>query len=135
MPQTFAVAVKALIQTPEGKFLILFKSDTEDVNPHDFDVPGGRVQRGEKLEDAITREIKEETNLNVSIEKVSRARGFTQKEMHLVGITYLVHCEETNDIVLSGEHTDFSRKTKEEILAGDFPNRLKEEIMTVSLEK
>jgi hypothetical protein len=39
MPNTFAVAVKALIQNPEGKFLILFKSDTEEVNPHDFDVP------------------------------------------------------------------------------------------------
>jgi hypothetical protein len=39
MSETFAIATKALIQNPEGKFLILFKSDTEDVNPHDFDIP------------------------------------------------------------------------------------------------
>jgi hypothetical protein len=37
--KNFGVAVKALIQNAEGNVLILFKSDREDVNPHDFDIP------------------------------------------------------------------------------------------------
>jgi len=60
MSQTFGIAVKALIQNTDGKFFILFKSETEDVGPQDFDIPGGRVQRGEKLEDAVVREVREE---------------------------------------------------------------------------
>jgi hypothetical protein len=37
--KTFGVAVKALIQNADGKFLILFKSESEEMNPHDFDIP------------------------------------------------------------------------------------------------
>jgi hypothetical protein len=66
---------------------------------------------------------------------VSRVWGFTQEEMHLVGITYLVRCEETKDVQISGEHTDFSRKTQEEILAEDFPDWLKEEVRSKILVK
>ncbi|MDR3168884.1 MAG: NUDIX domain-containing protein [Candidatus Peribacteria bacterium] len=48
------------MQNADGNFLILFKSDSEEVNPHDFDIPDGRVERGEKLEEAIGREVREE---------------------------------------------------------------------------
>jgi hypothetical protein len=39
------VAVKCIIQDPEGKILVIFKSDIDEVNPNDFDIPGGRIHR------------------------------------------------------------------------------------------
>jgi 8-oxo-dGTP diphosphatase len=127
MTETFGVAVKWIIRNPENKYLILFKSDQEDVNPNDFDIPGGRINRWEKLEDALIREIKEETALAVSIQKTNNTRWFTKGELHLVWITFLVYCEHAEHIVLSHEHNWFRRMTKEEILNGNFPNRIKEE--------
>ena len=128
MNQTFWVAVKALLQNTEGKFLILFKSDQEDMNPHDFDTPGGRIQRWEGLEEAIMREVQEETNLKVVVERFTRAWWFTKGDLHLVGVSFLVSCEDTEDLQLSDEHTHYFWKTKEELLNGDYPHWLKAEI-------
>ncbi len=131
MSQTFGIAVKALIQNPNEQFLILFKSESEDVWPQDFDIPGGRVQRGEKLEDVIVREVREECWLAVEVERVSRTWWFTKEDLHLVGITFLVKCGEIREIKLSDEHTNYFWKSKEEILEGEFPKWLKEEVFVI----
>ena len=62
----FGVATKAIIfNTKLKKYLVLEKSDIEDINPNTFDMPGGRINFGEKLEDAVIREAKEETGLDI----------------------------------------------------------------------
>lgn len=127
MPQSFAIAVKWIIKNPEWKYLILFKSSQEDVNPNDFDIPGGRINRWENLEDALNREIREETWLKIQIEKISRSRWFTKWETHLTGITFLTYCENRKNIHLSNEHNWYRRKTKEEIINWNFSSRLQEE--------
>ena len=129
MDHYFWVAVKCILQDPEGKILIIFKSDREDVNPNDFDLPGGRVQWGEKLEDALKREVKEEVHLDIEIVRISKTRWFTQGELHLVWITYIVTCADISPIRLSEEHTGYFWKTKEEILSGNYPQWLKEEVV------
>lgn len=65
------------------------------------------------------------------MEKVTRTRTITKENFCLVGITFLVKCENVTKIVLSNEHTDFFWKNKEEILIGEFPEWLKKEILTL----
>lgn len=127
MSQTFGVAVKWIIQNPEGKYLIVYKSDLEDVNPNDFDIPGGRIHRWEKLEDALHREIKEEVWLDITIQQLHSTRWFTKEDLHLVWITFLVTCSDYEHITLSHEHTGFQRHTKKEILEWAFPEWLQKE--------
>jgi len=112
----------------DWKILLIYKSDTEDVNPNSFDIPWWRVNRWEKLEEAIKREVKEEVNLDIEIDRISRSRWFTKWDMYLVWITYVVKCQNTNNIKLSEEHTWYFWKNKNEILDGDFPDWLKEEV-------
>ncbi len=127
----FWVAVKCIIKNNKWEILLVYKSETEDVNPNSFDIPWWRLNWWEKLEDAINREVKEEVNLNITIEKLSRWRWFTKWEMHLVWMTYVVKCENTDNIKLSDEHTGYFWKTKDEILNWDFPGWLKEEVKMV----
>jgi len=53
--------VGALIFNPEGKLLL--------VKSHKFNgmyvIPGGHIELGEKMEDALKREVKEETDLDI----------------------------------------------------------------------
>jgi hypothetical protein len=72
----------------------------------------------------------EECGLSITIEKVSRTWGFTKRDLHLVGITYLAHCD-TEHIKLSDEHTDYFWQSKEDILSGSFPDWLKEEFLSL----
>jgi len=51
----------ALIFNPEGKILLIKSHKWKNK----YIVPGGRVELGERPKDALKREIKEETGLNV----------------------------------------------------------------------
>jgi len=135
MEKKFGVAVKAVIKYKE-KFLIVFKSDTEDVNPNSYDIPGGRIEFGEQPTDALIREVEEETGLKVKIIRPSRTWSFVKDEIfQLIGITYF--CESNSDnIKLSGEHTDSAWLSAEEInKKTDLPSWIKKEInATIKVE-
>jgi 8-oxo-dGTP diphosphatase len=62
------VATKALIER-DGKILVVRESSAyqDGVNAGKYDVVGGRITPGEKLEDALRREVKEETELDIEI--------------------------------------------------------------------
>jgi len=62
MPQLYPEAtVGALVVNKDGDILIVRSSKWHDK----FTVPGGHIELGERAEDAIKREVKEETNLDV----------------------------------------------------------------------
>lgn len=127
----FGVATKAIIfNTKLKKYLVLRKSDVEDINPNTFDMPGGRIEFGEKLEEAVVREAKEETGLNVKPCQVFNAWTFVKKDkdFQLTGIDFLCTTEQ-EEIKLSDEHSGFEWKEAGEIVEDEkYPDWLKETI-------
>lgn len=130
MLEIFKVAIKALIINNKNQILLIYKSDKDDVNPNDYDIPGGRLQFGEKADVCLQREIHEELGIQVEIGKPNRVRWYIKENTHLVGITFMAKYT-GGEITLSFEHTKYMRKTKEEILTGEFPDRLKNEVNSI----
>ncbi len=54
----------------KGKYLVTRRSKSASYMPSKWDTPGGVVEPGESLEEAIYREVKEETNLTIRIENI-----------------------------------------------------------------
>ncbi len=110
------VGVKAFIEK-DGKYLFLKRSK---LYPDDmalkWDIPGGRINPGERLEKALAREIKEETDLTfVSIEKILAVQDIIRVEgKHTVRITFSAKCNGAVKIN-PAEHTDFRFLTLKEI--------------------
>jgi 8-oxo-dGTP diphosphatase len=128
MEKKFGVATKAIIKNEEGKFLVLFKSENEDISPNEIDIPGGRIEFGEDAVACLEREVKEETNLEIKIVSPSRVWDLIKDDLHLVGITFLADVA-GGTISLSGEHNSYRWMTKAEILEGEYPKWIKREFI------
>ena len=114
MERKFGVATKAIIRNKEGKYLVIYKSETEEISPNVIDVPGGRMKFGEKAEESLMREVDEEIGIKIKIIKPSRVWGFVKDNLHLVGITFLAEFV-SGEFRLSGEHTKYKWIDKEKI--------------------
>ncbi|MCI7062893.1 MAG: NUDIX domain-containing protein [Lachnospiraceae bacterium] len=62
----YHLSVLGVICRSDGRFLITKRAMDKEWAPGWWEVPGGGVQAGEASEDAVVREIKEETGLDVS---------------------------------------------------------------------
>ena len=105
------VATKAFINY-KGKILILRESSKyeDGSNAAKFDVVGGRMQPGQRFDESLLREIKEETGLAVKIGKpffVNEWRPVVHGEQwQIVGIFF--ECTAKSDkVILSKDHDVF----------------------------
>src|SRR4051794_29254951 len=57
--------VGAIIQDKQGRILVSQRSLNNKMYPGQWQVPGGKVEKGESDLTALKREIKEETNLEI----------------------------------------------------------------------
>lgn len=106
MNMKLQVGVKALIQNDQGQYLFLQRS-TAMVNESEvhWDIPGGRIEPEEPLQDALKREILEETGLRIDDEPalLSAQDIFVPPaDLHVVRLTYRMRG--SGDAVISHEH-------------------------------
>lgn len=107
------IAVKAVILNQEKKVLILKRAKDIKNHPEKYDLPGGKMEKNETLEEALLREIEEETSLTeIKIESIIKTSEF-QKEHpafnEVKGLRFLVAYFGENDKVQlnENEHQSF----------------------------
>ncbi|MDA8100863.1 MAG: NUDIX domain-containing protein [Nitrospiraceae bacterium] len=64
------IGVGAVIQNGEGKFFLSKRGKEARNERYRWEFPGGSVEFGEKLADALIREVHEEFNITISIQKL-----------------------------------------------------------------
>ncbi len=126
MAAEFGVAAKAVI-FKDKKVLLISKSESEDINPNTWDIPGGRLEFRESPREALHREVREETGLDITILGPSRTWTFTKGEFQLVGITFC--CLTKGKVTgLSNEHVKFRWMGIDELKEETFPDWILKEI-------
>jgi len=114
MDRQFFVAVKALLFF-NGSFLLVKRSNNARGEHSYWELPGGRLEFGETPEEALTRELKEETGLTAKIIRPLQTWNFFRgNDTQIVGITFL--CKADSDTVqLSSEHDAYAWITFDEL--------------------
>lgn len=109
-PKLF-IATKAFI-VHKGKVLIVRESSKykDGFNVSNFDVVGGRLKPGERFDDNLRREAKEEIGLEVEINKpffVNEWRPKVREEQwQIVGVFFECRVDSTN-IKLGNDHDEY----------------------------
>lgn len=103
----FHLAVKGIIRSTEGKILVLKRSDKDDHKPGVWETPGGGIDHEEAPQEALEREVLEETGLTVRVKEPFNVFTFRKDTGEFkVGITFL--CDwKTGEVALSHEHSDY----------------------------
>ncbi len=104
------VVQKALVIDPEGRILIIRRSDTDTRRPLQWDLPGGQLDDKEELIAGVEREIREETGLipldTRPVWSKTLHRTWSGGSNSVVFLFYVSHAQSANGVVLSYEHCD-----------------------------
>lgn len=108
--------VGALIFNPEGKLLLVRSHKFHDK----YVVPGGHIEVGERMVDAVVREAKEETGLDVYAPQLIFFQEFIQDEsfwqkMHFIFFDFALKTD-SSEVVLNDEAEAYAWVTMEEAL-------------------
>lgn len=102
----FLIVVKAIVCNKD-KVLLVKRANTESIGPGTWELPGGKVDFGEELEDALVRELKEEIGISVSIgELLYTSTLILSDSVHILRLTYLCFAKKY-DVKLSHEHSSY----------------------------
>ena len=115
--QEFKLAAHAWIQK-DNKFLVIRRSATDSFMPLTWDTPGGCLDIGEDPIHAVIRETKEESGLDVKVNKLLYCHNqfYSNTGYHWFALVY--ECEIIGDSIVSidlNEHQEYRWVTLDEL--------------------
>ena len=106
MDKPYGLTVRGIIRNDIGELLILKRHPKSRTDPEMWELPGGKVEKGEFFADALIREIKEETNLDSSVGDFFEA--IQNDYMHKRTVQIMMYLEDIKgEVKISDEHIDW----------------------------
>lgn len=110
----YGLTVRGIIRNSDGEILIVKRHPKSKTDPEMWELPGGKVEKGEHFADALVREIKEETNLDVNVGDFCEA--IQNDYPHKRTVQLMMYLDDINGSVeISDEHTQFKWASMDEI--------------------
>lgn len=115
----WGLAVRGICEA-DDKILLLKVRSKSGHDANKWEIPGGKVKKGEFFDDALRREFLEETGLEITIESLFNAiqndytACKTNEQVKSIQLIMKVTAE-IDEVNISEEHDDFKWFAKEEI--------------------
>jgi 8-oxo-dGTP diphosphatase len=124
MKKTYTLVLRGVLQDTKGRFLLMQRSSKCKGWPGKWEFPGGKVDRGEELTDALIREWKEETGLSVVPQACIDVFEWEREQDRILYLVFRVRSKSFN-VKISDEHDDLGWFTASEIKKLDVAPALK----------
>lgn len=114
MKRDYGLTMRGIIKNDDGEILILKRHPKSRTDPDTWELPGGKMEKGEFFDEALLREIKEETNLDCKVGDLAIAIQHDYPYKRTVQmIMYLDDVK--GEVKISDEHTDARYASIDEI--------------------
>lgn len=107
-------------------FLVVRRSKEDDLYPGCWEFPGGHIEFGETISDALKRELKEEIGFSdfdnpIITNYTAEVKEKSGKTIHNIELDFIIEANKENiNITLSKEHTEYAWVPKESELLDDY---------------
>jgi 8-oxo-dGTP diphosphatase len=103
----FGLSVRVLLKDEDDKILILKRSTDSKTNPGKWELPGGKVDQKESFDQALIREVYEETQLKIALDHVV---GVSEQNLHLIRAVHIIMSGKIleGNLNLSDEHEGYA---------------------------
>jgi 8-oxo-dGTP diphosphatase len=99
------VSAKGVVRRDDGAVLLIRRAAHSSTDPDRWDLPGGKMDFGERLVDALVREVREETGLTVTPGAPFHVSHFTKEPFWVTCVAFLCHGVR-GEVRLSDEHVE-----------------------------
>ena len=125
----YNVAVSMIVVNEEKDEILLI----QQYGRPSYILVAGYVSRGESLEDAVAREVREETGMTVSHMKFNRTQFFEKSDTLMCNFTAFV--KDSSELDTNYEIDSYSWFTRDEARANIRPNSLAEHFLVSYLDE
>lgn len=98
------IVAKALIESPEGKLLLIKEPETNAWMPGKWGLPGGKPFKEESLKDAFQRKMKEELGLDLEPTGLFRTEELVLKERTVIMFILVAKLDGKETLNIAGEY-------------------------------
>ena len=119
MKDMWGLAVRGICEV-DGKILLLKVRSKSSHDANKWEIPGGKVKKGEFFDEALRREYLEETGLEIIIESLynviqnNYTACKTNEEIKSIQLIMKVTAE-SDEVIISEEHDDYNWVSKKEV--------------------
>lgn len=106
MKPAYGLTVRGIIKNKDNEILLVKRHPKSRTDPEMWELPGGKVEKGEFFTDALVREIKEETDLDCEVGDFAEA--IQNDYSHKRTVQIMMYLENvTGEVKISEEHTEW----------------------------
>src|SRR5919107_2121317 len=109
------VAVIGIVKLDDCIILLLRRNAQRRTSPNKWQTPSGFMKEGESAEEAVLREVKEETALDATIKKSGRAFEVVDEWARWIILPFLVLVKSYTVVIDPREHSEFKWVKVDEI--------------------
>lgn len=116
--RAYYLSTKVVIRNGRGQVLVLRRSAASRNHPGLWEFPGGKTDAGESFDEALLREVQEETGVEIVLEHVAGA-GSSELDGKTIAYLFMEARLVAGEVRLSEEHDAFRWVELDELLALD----------------